>query len=183
MISTQHADRAGNPISLREWAALYEHPSYRVVATSIVVAGSDPSHGFRVSTIWQGFDPDAPLWPLRPAPRRWFETAVLHSRRPAVIKEWRADTETGARRQHDHSVTWTGTLLDDPVVLRIPVVPARPRHGWSTPRRRETGTCQACRHTWLLTIAGTITTHGRSREGVYATCLGSLLPPAIPREE
>ena len=70
MSSTRHFDRDGRPLSLLEWATLYEDMTYRRVAETTLPDGK------WVSTVWLGLDhrfsEDGP--PLT------FETMVFQAR-------------------------------------------------------------------------------------------------------
>lgn len=175
--------RDGQRIHTSIWETLRWQDSYVFVARNIVVSTQDTSNTLDVSTVWRGFDPDQHPWPVvpAPAPLSIFETAVLRGKpggQSLIIANWDADTETDAREQHAESVTWACGIIDAPAtIIRIPVVPARPRDGWRVQlRRRMRGTCQVCRHRDRVAPGGQLTTHGNP------TCRGSGLPPAVGTE-
>jgi hypothetical protein len=182
---TQYWDRAGKPLHVIAWAHLYNHDSYRRVARNIVASRENTTDVLDVSTIWWGYDTElaladgAPGWPDRGTR---YETAVLRGPRqhPTIITSWRGVTEADARRLHDEAVAWACDRVTSPVVVRIPVVPARPRYGWNAPWQRRSGPCQVCRRKISLRNDGTTVAHGRHSGRQHPACPGTHLPAGLP---
>lgn len=183
---TELWDRNGKRLPQHLWEFLFECRNYRTVAQDAVVSTVDTSQGLDVSTIWRGYDHNAPSVGLttQPTPALIYETAVLKGdlyQNRQIIKAWAGATEADARRLHDEAVRWTCDQLDTPVVIRVPAIPPRPRTGWTVPPTRERGQCQACRRLILVTAGGTLILHGQYVEYPHPRCRGSRLRPALTR--
>jgi hypothetical protein len=150
-------DRNGKPLHRRVWGWLGEQDSYRQVARGLIFSATDPSRFYCVSTIWGGMsdtivgfalmhsNPDV-IPPL-------FRTAIIRPHGPntdhtsltgfeLVEEEESSWREADARRLHDETVQRVAGWLDEPIIAHRPVVPARPRDGWTI----EQATHQELRH-------------------------------------
>lgn len=103
-------DRQGRPVSLDEWGARFRDPDYQVVAQHWV-------RGWKVSTVWLGFDHG---FGLSAAPLI-FETMVFPPGDEAGGHGTAADeycerysTEEAARAGHDRALAWTVDKIGDP---------------------------------------------------------------------
>lgn len=88
-----HFDRAGNPISPRQWSALFSDIGYKIVVEDRVL-------GTRVVTVWSGIDIDCGLF--HDGPPNIFGTMVFGGPHNFDGREWTWPTEDTARRGHVH---------------------------------------------------------------------------------
>lgn len=96
---TNFYDHDGNPLTLMEWAEMFEEDYPK----NITVQRTDiPSAGVWVSTIWNGFDAGyTSHWP--DGPEAIFETAVFRDSRE--ISREHHYTKAGALRRHAEIVS------------------------------------------------------------------------------
>lgn len=136
-----HWDRDGKPIGWVVWAWLMEQPSYQRVARGFAFPAAAPEQLYCVSTVWMGFDLNHGFARHRGAPMM-FETAAFRAgtavddEKDEVLRGERIDvcrsaTEKAAVATHDRMMAAVAAQLRDPVVTHLPVVPARPRGGWT----------------------------------------------------
>lgn len=93
----RYYDRAGQPISMEEWAGLHHDPDYiRVVRSSIIT----PAGPGTVSTVWLGLDHNF----SGIGPPVIFETMIFGGGEEWEDSQWRYSTEAEALAGHQAAI-------------------------------------------------------------------------------